>query len=251
MLKKTNLKNVFGNSFQLRTHAEDLLGLITSIYLSDNDRFTGDVVFTFLCGEQWDPNEKQCDLRLRKAESNLSKLLTGSYKYQSTHCMYLQYISHQTANDAVAFGSYFALCNQKVIYNLRAGFISLLSDSANAGLFFLYTTSMHKWSKIIERGKNCVNLIHQNCSCLSTCLSSCLSTHCSVLVHAGPSAGQMDVPWKYLWVCVHIWERCLVLRHFAVGNLLARYVACSVIASIQTVSSISDLWLCLSAEHRK
>lgn len=156
----------------------------------------------------------------------------------------------------------FALCNQKVIYNLRAGFISLLSDSANAGLFFLYTASMLKPSKIIG-GKSChqsypsklflskfqplCNILH--IFWLSTCLTSCLSTHCSVLVHAGPSTGQMDVPWKYLWVRVHIWERCLVLRHFAVGNLLARYVACSVI--IQTISSISDLWLCLSAEHRK
>lgn len=38
--------------FQLGTHAEELLGLITSIYLSDTDRFTDiDVVFTLLCGE--------------------------------------------------------------------------------------------------------------------------------------------------------------------------------------------------------
>lgn len=104
---------------------------------------------------------------LRKAGSNLNKLLIRSYKDQSTHCMHLQYISHQTANDAVAFGSYFPLCSQKVIYNLKAGFISLLSDSANAGLFFLYTSSMLKRSKIIKRGENVVNLIHQNCSCLN------------------------------------------------------------------------------------
>lgn len=45
-VKKNKSKNVFGNWFQLGT----LLGLITSIYLSDTDRFTDDV-FTLLCGE--------------------------------------------------------------------------------------------------------------------------------------------------------------------------------------------------------
>lgn len=62
-----------------------------------------------------------------------------------------------------------------------------------------------------------------------TSLSCCPSSHCSVFVCTGPSASQMDVTWKYLWVCVHIWERRLVLWHFAMGNLLAGCVTHSAI----------------------
>lgn len=66
--------------------------------------------------------------------------------------------------------------------------------------------------------------------CFVMFLSCCSSSHCSVFVCAGPSASQMDVAWKHLWVCVHIWEWCLVLWHFAMGNLLTRYVTHSAIA---------------------
>lgn len=43
------------------------------------------------------------------------------------------------------------------------------------------------------------------------------------LILSGSFASEVDVSRKHLWVCVYVWEWCVVIWHSTLGDLLTRY----------------------------